>query len=241
MKRKAPQQYPCVILPGYLAAASDYFPLQAQLEAGGWPTRIVPLTVSSWFPTLGGRSVVPILKQLQSTIQSLQAEQGVTKINLIAHSAGGWIARIFLGDVPYFEETWSGRHRIATLITLGTPHTSCERWTRHNLDFVNSHYPGAFWPEIKYVCVAGTAIPGRRLPWTALRNAEARSTWLAYNSYRQTVGDGDRAGDGITPVAAAHLEGAVNITLEQVYHSPRGSKRWYGSPDVLSSWLPYLQ
>lgn len=234
-------RYPCVILPGYLAAASEYLLLKEQLEARGRPTRIVPLRVRSWFPTLGGRSVAPILQQLQATIATLRAEQEVEKINLIAHSAGGWIARIFLGDVPYFDKSWSGRHQIATLITLGTPHTSWERWTRRNLDFVNSHYPGAFWPEIKYVCVAGTAIPGRNLPWTALGTAEARSTWLAYNSYRQTLGEGESAGDGITPVAAAHLEGAVNMTLGQVYHSPRGGRRWYGSPDVLPHWLPYLQ
>ncbi len=241
MNSGAPQRYPCVILPGYLAAASEYVPLQAQLQAGGWATRIVPLTVRSWLPTLGGRSVAPILEQLQATIQTLWTEQGVEKINLIAHSAGGWIARIFLGDVPYFDESWSGRYQIATLITLGTPHTSCEPWTRRNLDFVNSHYPGAFWPEINYVCVAGTAIHGRRLPWRALRTAEARSTWLAYNSYRQTAGEGEIAGDGITPVAAAHLQGAVNITLGEVYHSPRGGRRWYGSPDVLPDWMPYLE
>jgi hypothetical protein len=30
-------------------------------------------------------------------------------------------------------------------------------------------------------------------------------------------------GDGIVPVVSAHLEGALNLTLEGAYHSPLGS------------------
>ncbi len=37
--------------------------------------------------------------------------------------------------------------------------------------------------------------------------------WLAYNSYQLTCGRGNCWGDGITPIAAAHLTGATNITL----------------------------
>jgi triacylglycerol esterase/lipase EstA (alpha/beta hydrolase family) len=159
------------------------------------------------------------------------------KINLVGHSAGGWLGRIYLGEKPYCvhpqdDETcvWRGCDRIATLLTLGTPHTSQERWTRRNLDFVNQTYPGAFYPQIRYVCVAGKAVYGQRRP----------GQWLAYSSYKLTCGEGNGWGDGITPVAAAHLEGAKNIVLEGVYHSPRPDRRWYGSPSAISEWITEL-
>ncbi|ABD00315.1 pimeloyl-ACP methyl ester carboxylesterase [Thermostichus sp. MS-CIW-21] len=231
---------PTVILPGYLAGASEYEPLRRELEARGYPARVVPLQVRSWLPTLGGRPVTPILQALQATIRRTQAEFEVDRVNLVAHSAGGWIARIYLGSVPYGGQVWQGREHVSTLISLGSPHTSRERWTRRNLDFVNTHYPGAFWPQVKYVCVAGKAIQGRRVGLGSLWRQEHYLAWLAYNSYRLTAGQGELWGDGITPIEAAHLPGAINLTLPDCHHSGRGGRRWYGSPEVVDRWAPYL-
>ncbi|MGQ9837478.1 MAG: esterase/lipase family protein [Cyanobacteriota bacterium] len=229
---------PTVILPGYLAGAPEYEPLRQTLERRGFPTRVVPLRVRSWLPTVGGRPITPILKVLHTTLQQTLQEFGAEQVNLVAHSAGGWIARIYLGSVPYWGQVWQGHTQVATLISLGSPHTSRERWTKRNLDFVNNHYPGAFWPQVKYVCVAGKVIQGRRWGPGSLR--ENSLTWLAYNSYRLTAGEGELWGDGITPVEAAHLQGAINLTLPDCYHSGRGGRRWYGTPEVVEAWAQYL-
>ncbi len=113
---------------------------------------------------------------------------------------------------------------------MGTPHTSLERWTQWNLDFVNNNYPGAFHPEVDYTCVAGKTIFGKR----------KFGNWLAYSSYKLTCGNGNTWGDGITPIEAAHLKGARNLVLENVMHSPRSPKAWYGSQQSLSIWSQYL-
>lgn len=229
---------PTVILPGYLAGALEYEPLRQTLEARGFPARVVPLRVRSWLPTVGGRPITPILKLLHATLQQTLQEFGTEQVNLVAHSAGGWIARIYLGSVPYGGQVWGGRDQVATLISLGSPHTSQERWTKGNLDFVNDHYPGAFWPQVNYICMAGKVIRGQRLGLGSLR--ENYLTWLAYNSYLLTAGQGDLWGDGITPIEAAHLQGATNITLPDCYHSGRGGRRWYGTPEVVEEWAQYL-
>lgn len=229
---------PTVIIPGYLAGAAPYQPLVAELKQRGIPAVTVPLSRWSWLPTLGGRSVQPILAAIDRTVQQLKAETGQNQLNLVGHSAGGWIARIYLGDRPYTvhppdyqrPNRWAGHKHVATLITLGTPHTSQERWTRRNLDFVNQTYPGAFYPSVRYVCVAGKAVYGRR--WR---------TWFTYNSYQITGGRGDCWGDGITPIEAAHLTNAENLVLEQVYHSPEPGVSWYGSPSVVERWAAYLR
>ena len=229
---------PTVILPGYFARWTDYAMLAESLQQQGIPTAIVPLRKRDWVPTLGGRSVVPIIRGIDATVRGVLKEHQSDCVNLIGHSAGGWIARIYLGDIPYTihgdvtakEGVWHIRDRVASLISLGTPHTSQERWTKRNLDFVNDNYPGAFYKEVKYVCVAGKSIYGQQ--W---------SSWLAYNSYKLTCGEGSTWGDGITPIAAAHLDGAIDLTLEGVKHSPQSSGLWYGSPEAIAVWVDYLE
>jgi len=231
---------PTVIIPGYFATADDYREMERALQNRGLPTRIVPLRKRDWWPTFGGRSMIPILHKINQTVQQVRLEYSSDKINLVGHSAGGWIARIYLGEKPYTIHNdvsedaigfWNARSQVETLVTLGTPHVSQERWTRKNLDFVKYNYPGAFYPDISYVCAAGKAIFGARKP----------GSLLAFNSYQITVGIGQTWGDGITPVEAAHLQGANNITLDEVWHSPRSPGKWYGSVEVVPSWADRLK
>lgn len=228
---------PTVILPGYLAGYEPYREMEEGLSDLGFPVMTVPLKRRDWLPTIGGRSVRPILEQLEQTVKTAMERYGSDRINLIGHSAGGWISRIYLGEVPYTIHPsdvgqpclWKGNTHVSTLVTLGTPHISQERWTKRNLDFVKLNYPGAFHPTVRYVCVAGQSIYGDR--W---RN------WFAYSSYELTCGQGRCWGDGITPVEAAHLLGAENLVLEGVIHSPRPGKDWYGSSTTLGKWASYL-
>jgi triacylglycerol esterase/lipase EstA (alpha/beta hydrolase family) len=226
---------PTVILPGYLAGASEYRSLEQLLQTKGFPATVVPIRWQDWLTTLGGRSVTPILRQLDATVKQVLQQSGASQINLVGHSAGGWLSRIHLGEKPYCihpkdteECVWHARASISTLVTLGTPHTSLERWTRKNLDFVNLNYPGAFYPDVRYICVAGKAIYGDRF-----------KAWLAYSSYKLTCGQGNCWGDGITPIKAAHLEGAENVVLEGARHSPKAGL-WYGSPSFVEEWIRYL-
>lgn len=230
---------PTVILPGFFASADEYQGLETALNQLGCPTLTVPLRKRDWIPGFAGPSIAPILRQLNRTVQEALQQFNAQKINLIGHSAGGWISRIYLGEVPYnlykdidpSEKLWSGKSQVKNLVTLGTPHFSAERWTRKNLAFVNQNYPGAFYPDVRYICIAGKAIYGQRRP----------GQWLAHNSYQQTCGIGNTWGDGITPIKAAHLEGAENLILEGVRHSPRSGGEWYGSPTPLQAWLGYLE
>jgi triacylglycerol esterase/lipase EstA (alpha/beta hydrolase family) len=191
---------PVVILPGYLAGASEYEPLRQELEARGYAARVVPLQVRSWFPTLGGRPVTPILWALRETIQKTCAEFGVDRVNLVAHSAGGWIARIYLGSVPYGGQVWQGREQVAALISLGSPHTSRERWTKRNLDFVQHPLSGGLLARGQICVRGGQSHSGAALgPGIPVATGAHYLAWLAYNSYWLTAGQGELWGDGITP------------------------------------------
>jgi pimeloyl-ACP methyl ester carboxylesterase len=234
---------PLIILPGYFAAAVDYLEMEKALIAGGFEATIVPLARKDWFPTLGGRSITPILNRIHATVEQVRESTGSDRVNLVAHSAGGWIARIYLGSIPYDIHgqvpgqtyAWGASCWVDRLVTLGSPHVSQERWTKKNLNFVNDRYPGAFEPDVRYVCVAGRAVYGRK------GFGGKKGQWLAHSSYELTGGTGETWGDGITPIAAAHLENAENITLDSVWHSPRSPGLWYGTPDVIAQWSDFLR
>jgi hypothetical protein len=221
---------PSIILPGYLAGAADYGGLQAVLENLGIKAIAVPLKWWEWLPTVGGRSIAPILIKLDQTIKKACEDLQVSQVNLIAHSAGGWVARIYLGEIPYYGKAWGANTNVANLVTLGTPHRSKEPWAAPNLDFVNDNYPDAFHPHVKYICVAGKAVYGEK----------KLKSWLAYSSYELTCGVGNTWGDGIIPIESAHLKGAENLILEGANHSPK-SGLWYGSAGLADGWVSYLK
>lgn len=76
--------------------------------------------------------MTPILRQLDRTVKQILQQNNASQVNLIGHSAGGWISRIYLGEVPYLgrgeitSSLFSAHPQVATLITLGTPHVSQE-------------------------------------------------------------------------------------------------------------------
>ncbi|MEN9206333.1 MAG: hypothetical protein Q6K70_11060, partial [Thermostichales cyanobacterium DRC_bins_46] len=197
---------PVVMIPGYFATGAEYRDLQALLRQRGYDAWIVPVRQRDWLVTVGGRPVTPILELIDRTVQQARQATGAEQVSLLAHSAGGWIARIYLGSRPYCGRVWGRRAWVRKLISLGTPHRSREPWTRANLGFVNEAYPGAFWQEVEYVCLAGKGILGQPFAWQRWNLAE----WFAYTSYELTDGVGNVWGDGITPITAAHLPGATN-------------------------------
>lgn len=108
------------------------------------------------------------VRRIQDTIRACPCDQDVL---VVAHSAGGWLARAALGDeYDQNQETSSSsssssspqRPTVCGLVTLGAPHrpppnpTQCV--TRGALQITNDLYPGAYRKDIVYVTVAGNAV-----------------------------------------------------------------------------------
>ncbi|KAF7138567.1 hypothetical protein RHSIM_Rhsim07G0047700 [Rhododendron simsii] len=193
-------------------------------------------------------------------------------LSLIGHSAGGWLARV------YMEEF--GLSNISLLLTLGTPHLPPPKGspgvidqTRGLLNYVEKNCSKAVYtPELRYVCIAGRYIQGARFlddpnvnpssaayvdigepdSKVAVVNAASLSTPVSPTfrarfvgqGYKQVCGQADVWGDGVVPEVAAHLEGALNLSFDGVYHSPVGSDDesipWYGSPAIVEQWIHHL-
>ncbi|XP_022719926.1 uncharacterized protein LOC111277775 [Durio zibethinus] len=277
---------PAVILPGLGNNTGDYKKLELTLQEYGVPTVVAKVSRIDWLRNAAGladpnywkgtlqpRPVLDwYLKRVDDAVQDAkELAQGGT-LSLIGHSAGGWLARVYMEEIEFSH--------ISLLLTLGTPHLPPPRGltgvidqTRGLLYYVEQYCKKAVYtPELKYVCIAGRYLQGARISSdsnldvdsvvsidddqpisdVAVVKNKTDSTSISTTfrarfvgqGYKQVCGQADVWGDGVVPEVSAHLEGALNISLDGVYHSPVGSddisRPWYGSPAVVEQWIHHL-
>lgn len=233
MREQAPPGSPTiVILPGFGNAAVDYSrPFGASfetsisyaLEQRGFRVEVMPLERTQWFNVLRGLftlsfwlgTVTPYepsygwyVQRARHTIADAAKENGVI---VIGHSAGGWLGRAALGDGTDFDAD------IRAFVSLGAPHSAPPTdvpgvmdMTRGALTWTDAQLPGAYLARrgVQYVTVASDLITGSEAA------PKGTPTRAAYDSYRLVCGAGAVPGDGVVPLQSAHLEGAVQITMQ---------------------------
>ena len=116
--------------------------------------------------------------------------------------------------------------------------------TRGLLKYVNDRWPGAYWDDISYTCVASKAVTGK------ITLDGGIDSLLGFISYFALAGEGSTEGDGIPPVSGALLENAKAVVLDAAYHAdvlpnPVGGRntkllncKWYG--DFIDEWVQAL-
>ena len=250
---------PVLVCPAQFGTADDYADLTAALEARGHPTAVAPLDRFSWFRLLPAsltpdywmgnlqpEAALPFyFEALDAGVAQLAAAHPGKKVQLVAHSIGGWIARAWLAQLDD-----DARAQVSALVTLGTPHAEPPEdgpWrtldqTRGLLANVNSRCPGAYHEGIRYASVGSSAVQGQ------LRGGGLDGL-LGFASYLPLCGDGEAVGDGITPQKAAHPDGWERRDLDGAYHIAfvpflgarlRGTP-WYGSEENIEQWVDVLK
>jgi pimeloyl-ACP methyl ester carboxylesterase len=190
---------------------------------------------------------------------------GNNKVVLIGHSAGGWLARAYLGQEQFKSDSDDENNNknngvssvpneaIGAIVTLGTPHSpppprsKVKDMTGGALKWVNETWPGAYYASqgVKYIAVGSKAVIGDR--------KAGRQTLPGYSfaSYRQVLGRGHNVeGDAVVPLKSALLEGARHVVLDDVLHSMSrlgtfeedagDGVKWYGSESIVDQWLEPL-
>ena len=247
-----------IICPGLGNAGTDYDAFAALLRARGHGATIVDVrrldwlrnaagaaTPAYWRGTLRPRPTVDwYLDAMQRACDAATPEDGDAPLVVVAHSAGGWLARVFIDERASEATT----RRISRLVTLGSPVKPAPRGvpgvvdqTRGILTYVDDNCRTASELssdlDIECVCVAGRYARGAE---TLDGVASARAFALG-QGYKQVCGRADVDGDGITPVESALMDGATHVVLDDVYHTPLGAdeaagRAWYGSPSALERW-----
>ncbi|MGZ3586681.1 MAG: esterase/lipase family protein [Candidatus Limnocylindrales bacterium] len=227
-----------LIVGGFLTSPPLYWRMRDRLlRRGAGSVSIAPLWLPDWL-LLPSTGYSALLRRTGRAVVRAYREGGGRPIVLIGHSAGGVLGRLALSPVAYRGRRAAIGDGVGALVTLGTPHhvTQPSRRQRVANDasaFLERTTPGAFLaPRVGYLTVASTAIGGGRRTDRNPRRALAGSTYAAL------LGEGHRlaSGDGVIPVASAHLEGARQITLEGVVHGQGGRGPWYGDDAGLDGW-----
>mmetsp|Transcript_11507 Transcript_11507/g.16607 ORF Transcript_11507/g.16607 Transcript_11507/m.16607 type:complete len:270 (-) Transcript_11507:1038-1847(-) len=243
------EKAPCVILPGFGNKSDDYLEFVKTLEGRGHRCYVVPVKRSDWWKTFKGLLMLSYwtgelepnavldwyFDSVRNTMQEAEEKES-DGFNIIGHSAGGWLGRIYLHERIPVEKN----QLVKTLITLGTPHLPPPKngfdQTRGLLTYVNTRCDNNHRKEVSYVCVGGKALQGKK--WSQGKFEE----WVAYQSYGPVCGDGAAWGDGITPLESAFLEDAERIVIDGALHSPVSApSSWYGSEGLIDKWIHHLQ
>ena len=128
------RRVPVLIIPGFLSSASEYEGMADALRRfdASADVSIVPLRAADWYPTLAGGDFRAILDAVDAAATEALRRAGCSpddkKLRLVGHSAGGWLARTWLGSAPYLGRVYGGARKTTLLLTLGTPHYSLERY-----------------------------------------------------------------------------------------------------------------
>eukprot|EP00667_Euglena_gracilis_P009037 EG_transcript_9178 len=251
---------PIVILPGLGNCTEDYDSLKAALLRRGAPrVEVLPVTRPDWLRNAAGladpaywkgelepRPVLDwYLDRIDAVLEAVKED-----VTLIGHSAGGWLARVYLG--PALDHP--NQQRVKRLVTLGTPHlpaapeSGAPDQTRGLLNYITREYPGAFHPEIEYVSVAGKHRKGAFFWEDPAQDPDCNGTrfekFIVGAGYWTVCGTLEVWGDSIVPVQSAVLPASKAIVLQGVYHSPLGdearAREWYGSEDNIDKWAEAL-
>ncbi len=252
-----PERPRVLLVGGFSTSPPLYWPMAARLLArGAAHVAIAPLWLPDWI-VASRVGFGPLARRVARSIAREWRDGGRRPLIVVGHSAGGILARLAMSPVPFQGYGTGVGEAVGALVTLGTPHRvapAAERDAAAHADrrrasgawrdgpgadaarFLAAVLPGAAMaPATGYVTVASTLVPGRSPGDTA-------GPWrhrFAGRIYAGIMGPEGRAarGDGIVPVGSAHLEGALQIPLDDVAHGQLGG-RWYGSDDAIDRWWP---
>jgi hypothetical protein len=222
---------PTLILGGFLITPEAYAPMAAAIaRRSRQPVEVVPASRGDWLLTGWTFGWRRLLDRSQMLLERLAALSPSGRVNLVGHSSGGVMLRLLLGDEPFAGRLYGARHRVRTLLSLGSPHSARRGTALRRL--VDQRYPGAFHsPAVRYVSVAGAIAP---------QDLRPRARGLARRSYRAICDDPGSRGDGLVPLSSALLSGSEQRVLEGVGHGGWFARHWYGSPQVVARWIDLL-
>ena len=219
---------PIIILGGFLITSDSYNPAKNAIEnISGRNVYVVDVTRGDWFKSNSAEGWVNILNKVKDKVALALKETKAKKIDLIGHSSGGIMLRLYLSNESFKDTIFNGKSTTRNLVTLGSPHQSVRATPLRR--FVDEKYPGNFFQNINYVSIGGEVVI----------NSEQTSILtklIARDSYKSISGDRTATGDGLVPLSSSLLRNSQQIILPETVHGGIFGKNWYGSNSKIREW-----
>ena len=219
---------PIIILGGFLITSEAYKPAKNIIEKiSGRKVYIVDVTRGDWLKSNSAEGWINILNKVKDKADFALRETKAKKIDLIGHSSGGIMLRLYLSNESFKDTIYNGKSITKNLITLGSPHQALKATALRR--FVDEKYPGNFFKNINYVSVGGK-VEINSEQTSLLTKIVARS------SYKSISGDKNESGDGLVPLSSSLLKNSQKIILPNTVHSGIFGKNWYGGTSKVREW-----
>ena len=213
---------------GLLVTSEAYFDIKNFLENHcNRKVYIVNITRIDWLNSGSIKGWINILDKVQETISKVLFDTKTEKIDLIGHSSGGIILRLYLSDQLFGGMKYNGKLITENLITLGSPNQALRATKLRK--FVDKEYPGSFFNEVNYISVGG-------LVDIRSKQAYLITKILAHRSYKSISGGFNSEGDGLVPLSSSLLEGSKQVILKDTFHGGIFGEFWYGSKSRVMDW-----
>ena len=226
MKKKI--NNPIIILGGFLITPEAYSPAKKTIEEiSGRNVYVVDVTREDWFKSNSSGGWINILNKVKNKVDFALRETKANKIDLIGHSSGGIMLRLYLANEPFNNEIYNGKSTANNLITLGSPHQAIKATRLRR--FVDEKYPGNFFHNINYVSIGGEVEINSK-------QTSVITKLIARNSYKSISGNKNELGDGLVPLSSSLLKNSQKIILPKTVHGGIFGNNWYGSTSKVREW-----
>ena len=219
---------PIIILGGFLITSDSYNPAKnAIANISGRKVYVVDITRGDWLKSNSAEGWITILNKVNRMVAFALNETKAKKVDLIGHSSGGIILRLYLSSEPFKDVIYNGQSITRNLITLGSPHQAVRATKLRR--FVDEKYPGNFFKNINYVSIGGKVEINSK-------QTSLLTKLFARNSYQSISGDKNESGDGLVPLSSSLLKNSQQIIVPNTVHGGIFGKNWYGSSSKVQGW-----
>ena len=188
---------------------------------------MIDVTRGDWFKSNSAEGWINILNKVKDKVAFALNETRAKKVDLIGHSSGGIMLRLYLSSKPFKDVTYNGKSTTQNLITLGSPHQAIKATKLRR--FVDEKYPGNFFKNINYVSIGGKVEINSK-------QTSLLTKLIAKDSYKSISGDKYESGDGLVPLSSSLLKNSQQIILPETVHGGIFGKDWYGSTLKVREW-----
>ena len=185
------------------------------------------MTRRDWLKSNSANGWINILNKVHDKVALALKENKAKKIDLIGHSSGGIILRLYLSGEPFKDIIYDGKSNTRNLITLGSPHQAIKATALRK--FVDEKYPGNFFKNINYISIGGEIEINTE-------QTSILTKLIARDSYKSISGDKNAIGDGLVPLSSSLLINSQQIILPKTVHGGIFGKNWYGSSLKVQEW-----
>ena len=219
---------PLVLLGGFLITSEAYSEIKKTFEKNfSRKVYIVEISRMDWLKTNSIAGWSNILNKVDYCVKNVLKESTTRKIDLIGHSSGGVMLRLYLSKDKFNGKNYNGCEFTSNLITIGSPHQA--RRATSLRKFVDEKFPGNFFKEVNYISIGGEL---------TVNSSESSflTKALAEKSYKSISGEKISTGDGLVPLSSSLLKGSQKIILPETSHSKIFGKNWYGINKRIIEW-----